>query len=200
LYETEQAVEPVEEPSIDRVVTAVPPPIPTVREAVINFGNKTAVGVSIMVAALTLFLLIVLILAVPPSRVLCPLVFCAGGYLAATVYVRASGETLSPQNGARMGFMTCLWAFLVVLAFMAITVLSMSNPDVRQSWHQQVQQMQQAQTTPELAQTIKVLEDPAEFVKYMLLGSALLFCGWTLLSMLGGILGARFSARRPTGR
>ena len=99
-----------------------------------------------------------------------------------------------------MGFMTCLWAFLVVLAFIAITLLSMSNPDVRQAWHQQIQIMQQAQATPELAQRIKVLEDPAEVVKYMLLGSVLLFCGWTLLSVLGGILGARISVRRPIDR
>ncbi len=181
------------------VAAQLPPPLPSVREAVINFGNKTAVGVSVMAAAVTLFLLILLTLAVP-SGVLAPLLFCAGGFLAATLYTRASGEALSPRSGARMGFMTCLWGFLVVLLFFVLLAAAIASPDIRHSLLLQMQQMQQMQNSPQMAQNLKLLENPTDFIAPTIVAVALMFFVWTLLSMLGGMIGARLSNRNHASR
>lgn len=187
LYESEL----IEDEPVPELVVQLPPPLPSVREAVINFGNKTAVGVSVMAAAITLFLLILLILAVP-SGALAPLLFCAGGFMAAMLYTRASGERLSAQSGARMGFMTCLWGFLVVLMFTTVLGVAISSPEMRHAMQVQMQ------SSPQAAQTLKILENPSEFITQLIVFVALMFCVWTVLSMLGGMLGARFSKSNPT--
>lgn len=195
LYESEL----IEEEAAEEAEPPQPPPLPKVREAVINFGNKTAVGVSVMAAAVTLFLLILFLLAIPNGAV-APLFFCAGGFLAAKLYIRASGETLTPQSGARMGFMTCLWGFLVLLLFTAIALAGLSSPEGRRVWEMQMQQMpqmKQMQNSPEMAQTLKLFENP---ILLILVGVAFTFFIWTLLSMLGGILGARMSNRTSSNR
>jgi hypothetical protein len=193
LYESELIEEQPEPESVPKM----PPPLPSVREAAINFGNKTAVGVSVMAAAVTLFLLILLLLAVP-SGVLAPLLFCAGGFLAATLYTRASGETLSPKSGARMGFMTCLWGFLVVLLFFVVMAAAVSSPDLRHSL--QLQMQQQMQNSPQVTQTLKLLDKPGDFIIQLVIAAGLMFCVWTLLSMLGGMIGARLSSRNSVSR
>jgi hypothetical protein len=185
----------VEEETVKAPEPPLPPPLPKIREAVINFGNKTAVGVSVMAAAVTLLLLILLLLAIPNGAA-APLLFCAGGFLAAKLYTRASGETLTPQSGARMGFMTCLWGFLVVLIFVCVFAASISSPDFR---HAVQLQMQQMQSSPELAKTAsKTLDNPGELMTQLAVGVGIMFFIWTLLSMLGGILGARLSNRNPS--
>lgn len=194
---------PLYEPDVFESATDVAPavapapPLPTVREAVINFRNRTAVGVSVMAAAVTLFLLIVLTLAFPSSA-LVPFLFCGGGFFAALLYAKASGERLSPQNGARMGFMTCLWGCLVMLVFTALMAALIANPDIRHSLQTQMEQLPQLHNSPQMAQTLKILENPSEFVRNLALAVGMTFLIWTLFSMLGGMIGARLSRRTPS--
>jgi hypothetical protein len=188
-----------EEVVIEEPAVILPPPLPKVREAVINFGNKTAIAISVMAAGVTLFLLILFLMAIPNGAV-APLLFCAGGFLAATVYTRASGERLTPQNGARIGFLTCLWGSLVVVLFVGVLAAAISSPETRHAVEQQMQQMQEMKNSAQMTQTIKSLENPGQFISELMMAVVFMFLIWTVLSVLGGIIGARFSNRHPTNR
>jgi len=101
--------------SVDSPPPAPPvatPPASVASGIAINFHNRRAVGVSILVAAVTLLLLLPMSVVAPS---LAPVLFAGGGFLASQLYRRGSGEPFTPQNGARMGFMTSLWSFLVLL-------------------------------------------------------------------------------------
>ncbi len=171
-----------------------PPPLPAAASN-INFHNSRAVTVSIMVAALTLLLLFTLATVAPP---VVPFVFCAGGFLATIVYTRRTGESISVQSGARMGFMTCLWAFVVILLMSCLVVAMLSNPEARQTIQQQTPTAFQGnpQMADAMAKTLKSLDNPSEFIVNLAFGIVFMFCIWSLLSMLGGILAAKL-ARRP---
>lgn len=47
-----------------------------------------------------------------------------------------------------------------------------------------------------MAKTLKSLDNPSDFILNLIFGIAFMFCIWSLLSMLGGIIAAKL-ARRP---
>ncbi len=147
-----------------------------------------------MVAALTLLLMFPLAMVVPAVL---PFVFCAGGFLATIVYTRRSGESITAQSGARMGFMTCLWAFVVILLMSCVAVAMLISPEARQIIQQQKPAFpDNPQMAEAVAQTMKSLDNPRDFILNLIYGIVGMFCLSSLLSMLGGIIAARF-ARRP---
>ena len=172
-----------------------PPPLPAAVASNINFHNSRAVTVSIMVAALTLLLLFTLATVAPP---VVPFVFCAGGFLATLVYRRRTGESISVQSGARMGFMTCLWAFVVVLLMSCLVVAILASPEARQTIQQQTPTAFQGnpQMAEAMAKTLKSLDNPSDFIVNLIFGIVFMFCVWSLLSMLGGILAAKLAGRQ----
>jgi hypothetical protein len=167
-----------------------PPPLPVSVASTINFRNPRAVTVSITVAAITLLLQSTLATIVPP---VVPFLFCAGGFLATVLYRRRTGESISVQSGARMGFMTCLWAF-VFMSCLAVVMLT--NPEARQTIQQQTATALQGnpQMAQAMANALKSLDNPADFI--MIFSIVFMFCIGSLLSMLGGILAAKLARRQ----
>jgi hypothetical protein len=179
---------------VKEVLRAEPPPLPVAVASSINFHNPRAVSVSIFVAAITLLLMIPLALVVPPVL---PFVFCAGGFVATFLYTRRSGESITAQSGARMGFMTCLWAFVVILLMSCLAVAMLVSPETRHAIQQQKPvfggnpQMAQA-----MAQTMKSLDNPSDFIVNLIYGILAMFCLSSLLSMLGGVIAAKVARRQ----
>lgn len=190
---------PLRELSAEEPHIEAPPPAPLAETvaipaaapaAVINFHNRRAVGVSVMVAAVTLLLFVPLSLLSPA---IAHAMFALGGFLAAILYSRGSAAPLSAQSGARMGFMTCLWSFLVMLILGTMLAAFVAAPEVR---HQLQLQIPQLQSTPQMAELVKTLDNPREFILLLMASMLATFCFWTLLSMVGGILGAKFARSR----
>jgi len=154
----------------------------------ISFRNSRAVLVSLFVAAGALVGLMAISLLIPP---LAPLVLCGAGFIAARVYRRQSDEPLSTAAGARLGWMTGLWLFLVVAILCALVALMVANPE---AW----KQLQAAWS--QLPQASKLLAlSQHDFVMQLLVSLPLSFLFLTLLPGLGGMLGAKTSAgRRPS--
>ena len=148
-----------------------------------------------MVAAITLLLIFTLATIAPPTV---PFLFCAGGFLATILYRRRTGEIISVQSGARMGFMTCVWAFVVILLMIGLVVATLSNPEARQTIQQQTPTAFQGnpQMAEAMAKTLKSLDNPTDFIVNLSFGILLMFCAWSLLSMLGGILAAKLAQRQ----
>lgn len=179
--------QPASPPPAPPVVIA---PAPAASSVAINFHNRRAVAVSIIVAAVTLLLLAPMTMVAPS---LAPLLFAAGGFLASHLYRRGSGEMFTPQSGARMGFMTSLWSFLVLLVLYTMFAAMIATPDTR---HMLQLQLNQIQSNPQAAEIAKILDNPRQFILASVEGMFGLFCLWTLLSMAGGMFGASFGRNR----
>lgn len=164
----------------------VPPPIPASAPPVtgISFKNARAVSISIVVAVGTLLASLAVAVVFSP---LFPLVLCGGGFLAVRLYNGRATQPLSTAGGARLGWMTGLWLFLIFLLMFALVAVAISNPEV---W-------QQAQATwARLPQTAKVSTlSQHDFLVQLVTILPLLFFLVTLLPGLGGMLGAKLSRR-----
>ena len=177
----------------ESVPVPTPPPPPPPPAPKIDFGNRKAVTISIAVAMLTLFVFIASSVLAPFAATLFILpLFCISGFVAARWYMKQTGQSITAQAGARLGFMTALWAFLVVVVICVLMAVFVSNPE----WRSQIVDMVNAQGNPAAGQIAKLLEDPRRFI-FLMMGELLVnFCLFTFPSMLGGMLGVRFSNKR----
>ncbi len=119
------------------------------------------------------------------SPLLAPVVLCAAGLIAALLYKGHSLEPLSAAAGARLGWMTGLWLFLVVLICLLILSVSLTSPAGREL----------LKSVPTNAEVAKVLDNPHDFLANLPIGIIQTFLMVTLLPGLGGILGAKLVTR-----
>lgn len=163
-----------------------PPPFPAPLRSGpgISFKNSRAVLVSLLVAIGALVCVAALGLFLPP---LVPIFLCAAGFVAVRLYRGQSSEALSTAAGARLGWMTGLWLFLVVFFICAVSAIYVSSPEgwqqVKAAWDQ-------------LPKSTKLPDNQHDFLMQILVGLPFSFFLLTLLPGLGGILGAKLSARR----
>ena len=171
---------------------AAPPPpsrveLPTSQALGITFKNSRAVTISGIVAGGAFF---GSALAGLLSPLLWPVVLLAAGFFASVLYKSGSAEPLSSANGARLGWMTGLWLFLVLMLGATMVSLYLSSPagaDV----------MKQLHSMPQFEQMATM--NKHDVVMSILVSAIPTFFMVTLISGLGGILGARFAMKgRPT--
>lgn len=169
--------------------TPVPPPVTRAQPSTagISFRNSRAVWISILVAAGTLITLIAIALLLPP---LLPVVLCGAGFVAALWYNGQAVQPLSTAGGARLGWMTGLWMFLVFAIMCALTAIIVASPE---GWAQAKSMWAQ------LPQASKLMTlSPHDFLMQLLIEIPFFFFLLTLLPGLGGMIGAKFSRRRPS--
>jgi hypothetical protein len=179
LNELEQTSAPVQAPPQPQTVEG---PRPFVA---ISFRNSRAVVISLLVAAGALVCFLPLALVAAP---LFPIFLCGVGFVAVYLYHRGAKEPLSTSAGARLGWMTGLWIFLVTAVLLAMTALVVASPagweQLRAAWSQ-------------VPQTAKLLDlSQHDLLVQMLIMLPFSFLLLTMLPGLGGILGAKLSARR----
>jgi hypothetical protein len=152
----------------------------------ISFRNSRAVFISLVVAAVALVGSMVLALAA--ATPLFPFFLCAIGFSAVWFYNRGSSARLSTSAGARLGWMTGLWLFIVVALMVGIVIVFGSS---QEGWAQMQDAFARTQQASEL---MKLTQH--DFLVQMLLFVPFSFILLTMLPGLGGILGAKFSGRR----
>jgi hypothetical protein len=151
----------------------------------ISFRNSRAVLISLLVAAGSLICFLPIALVAAPFF---PFFLCGVGFVAVYLYRRGVNEPLSTSAGARLGWMTGLWIFLVTAILLAMTALVVASPagweQLRAAWSQ-------------VPQTAKLLDlSQHDLLVQMLIMLPFSFLLLTMLPGLGGILGAKLSARR----
>ncbi len=162
------------------VLTAAP--VPAV-ELEIGFHNGTAVRTGFL-AAMVAFLLMPLPL--PPVLQIIWLIACpvGAGFLSAYLYRRRTGQRLRMETGARLGWITGVFVFLIVLVVVGMEVIYISNNGgLANSVREQF-----GGKNPSMEQAMKSLEDPTTLVGGLLLTLVLLFFLFTLLPVVGGAL------------
>jgi hypothetical protein len=169
------------------VIAAGPEQVRLPVATAISFRNSRAVMISVIVAALTFLGSGAAVLISP---LLWPLVLLAAGFFTAAAYRRLSAEPLSPAAGARLGWMTGLWLFLVFVVTAALISVYLASPAGGDA-------IRQLQSMPQFSQIS--ISNPHELVVSLLFSAVPTFFMVTLIPGLGGILGARFFAKnRPS--
>jgi hypothetical protein len=179
----------VDEPEL----VSSPPPIPVVAAAAlaapaINFHNGTAVRIALGMGVLAfLCLLVVGQLALPEGLIFVWL--AAAGFLAVFLYRRSTGQRLSVMNGARLGWISGIFGFVIVTIILTVLVIALSEPSVVTALREQIK----TRGIPEanLDQMIEALHSPSGVTSAL----GLFFLLFTILPAFGGAVGAKLLNR-----
>jgi hypothetical protein len=114
----------------------------------------------------------------PTWALILPLV---GGFIAVYLYHRWSGDTVSVIGGARLGWMTGVFIFLVILVLFTLFFVALNvQPSFREALAKS--------GTPEAAEQLQaVMADPAMMTAMFLM----VFAVFTILPSAGGALAAK---------
>jgi hypothetical protein len=173
--------EPVEV-STPLVADAIPEAI--VQPTSITLGNRAAVKTSLLAGFLAYVLS-------GPLGSLGLLALVAGGAFAAWHYRRSTGQPVSMRSGARLGWITGV--FLFVLLLVTFTASVALEPNFFEQMQKQV--VERAALPPEDVQQVMTLIRTPVGIAAILLA---MFLSATLPPMLGGAVGAKLWGRSRT--
>ena len=166
---------------IEAPAAPLPPPLPVV--ANIDFHNRIAVRAGFVAAVLGVALSMVP-LPLAPLRLLVG--FLAAGVLAAYLYRRRTGQALSVRSGARLGWITGIFAFTITMVLSTLGTLAASSQG------KLAEVLRSQALDPSQAEVInQALRDPATLVVIILISLVMLFILLTALPILGGAICAK---------
>jgi hypothetical protein len=155
----------------------LPPPIPVAPN--INFHNRVAVRAGFVAAVLGLMLSMI---PLPFVEVRTLVTLVAAGVLAAYLYRRGSGQTLTVGGGARVGWITGIFVFAMALILVIAAFLIISSSDSKF-----IETVRSQMPSNQADALNKALNDPASLVAGILFSLIPL----TALPILGGALCAK---------
>jgi hypothetical protein len=168
--------------------TAQPEPEPTPVQSPsapveIGFHNGLAVRIGFIAASSA----VVMFLFPLPNPFLRLLAFLVAGFLAVFLYTRRTGQMLSIRGGARMGWITGIFSFLLVAVLATISIVAIASREGLANFFR-------SQLPPNDARSetmTQMLQDPATLAAAVLFMLIVLFIIITALPMIGGALGAK---------
>jgi hypothetical protein len=182
---------PPEEVVAEPVVVAapvIPPPLPSVPSGV-GFQSRASVrtaGTAAVVIFISAFVF-AQVFGSPVAMVVAPPLT---GMLGVVLLVRRSGRGLTAIEGARQGWISGLFFFLICLVLMTLLFLFLWNnaeviPMIRE------QAKAKGTLTPDAAKLFDEMQQPGVFAGSLLMATLFSFVSFTALASLGGILGSR---------
>lgn len=151
--------------------------------APIDFRNAMAVRVGFLAALLASLFNVMLVYA-------CPLWLISAGFLCVYVYQRRTGQVLTVGNGARMGWITGLFSFVIFTVLFTLSFVA----QVRSG-----ELLKNLNDVPFLQgsgeQLRALFSNPVYLAFNVLISLAVLFVVFTSLSIAGGALGAKMLSR-----
>lgn len=170
-----------------------PPPPPTAAEPPaaltrISFQNTAAVRVAFLVAAL-----VTLLISFPMPALFAfawqLILMLAGGFFSVWLYGRRTGQALTVGSGARMGWITGVFCFVIMIVFFALSLLAMSASGNLATFFREAMS---TRGTPELTEQLEqILQNRSAFAAMLMFILFLFFLMMTLASAVGGALGAK---------
>jgi len=169
------------------IVVAPPPPPPLAEPPPISFRNAIAVRVA-LATGVPIFLLSAFLSSVAgPLALAVPV---AGGFFAVYLYRRRTGEKITVLAGARLGWISGIIVFTILTILLSATVAVISQPDLVQNMRDQMGKMSSL-SQEEITKNLDQLRSPSG-VALALLNA---FLSFTLLTALGGAVGAKLLSR-----
>lgn len=184
LYEQAELEMPPEVPA------GPPPPPPLVAGPLpVDFHNGKAIRAALFTASL-IFFFSTLPLPFAAALLWRVVILVAGGFLSVVFYRRWTGQALTIKSGARIGWITGIFAFVLTLLVLTMAMVAISSDgDLITVWSEQMRQS--AGNDPGVEQAVEVMKQPASFALLILLVIAILFGVTTILPSLGGILAVK---------
>ena len=180
---------PVEEPEAEEIVAQVVAEVPAPLE--ISFRNPIAVRTALITAMLGSVLSS---LPIPPPGVWLLISLILAGFLAVFLYTRRTGESLTIVAGARMGWITGLFSFVISTVLFTFSVIMISNKGGFEAFYKEQMQAHMTQQA-DMEQFLQLLQAPAGLAVVLFLTLGMLFILFTVFPTLGGVLGAKVLER-----
>ncbi len=153
----------------------------------IDFHNRIAIKVGLISAGLAALLGVVQL----PLAIFWTLVrLIAAGFLAVWLYRRSTGSTLSGREGARLGWITGVFSFLLATILLTISVADIASRQSLSSFYQE-QLRSQSYAGMNVEEAARLLENPVALGAILVVSLVFLFLFFALLPMVGGIMGAK---------
>jgi hypothetical protein len=172
-----EVVAPEPEPESDAALLPPPPPAPVaVAPPPLNFHNLVAIKIAFMMAVLA-----TLMSFLPYVN------WLAAGFFAALMYRRRTGYLLNLESGLRLGWMTGMLMFVIIMVIFTASMALISAAGGLAALPAEVK----AAVDPRVQEMFKTLQSAPAVAQFLVM----LFVFITLFSMAGGALGAKLSSR-----
>ena len=106
------------------------------------------------------------------------------------LYRRRTGQSITVLAGARLGWISGIIVFSILTLLLTVTVLVLSQPDLVQNMREQMAKMSSL-SQEEITRNMDLLRTPSGLAVALLNA----FLTYTLLTALGGAVGAKFLSR-----
>jgi hypothetical protein len=113
----------------------------------------------------------------------------ATGALAVFLYRRATGQRLSPLNGAHLGWICGIFGFVMITVLLTMITVALSEPSIVSAMHDQLKD--RGMSEADVTQFIEAMRSPAGIASGLLMS----FLMFTVLPAFGGLIGAKLLNR-----
>lgn len=167
--------------------------VPATAEAGSAFQSGAAVRVGFLVAVLVQ--LASTLSALAGASILMPLLLLGGGFYAAVLYMRRTGSPLTVIEGARVGWITGIFTFVIATVFFTAGMAALTaSGDLGKAWEESLSKMNLSSDAVERFR--RMISDPKTFAFTLIAGLVFQFFFLTVFCSLGGALGARLRSPR----
>jgi len=158
------------------VVEAAPPPPPApALPPPVNFHNRQAIQIGLLMAVLATL-----------ASFLVYFNWLAAGFFTVLLYRRRTGQPLDMQSGVRLGWITGILMFVIMTVILTGAVLFVSGGGLANLPAEVKNALD-----PRMQEALKALQSGPAIAEMVVM----LFVFTTMLSMAGGALGAKLSSR-----
>lgn len=167
----------------------LPPEAKPRAPAPLNFHNPVAVRVGFTVASLAA------LLSWLPFLSLGFVVWWTGaGFLAVYLYRRRTGQLLTVGGGLRIGWMTGILTFVILVVLLTVTLLPLAlNGTLASAFEQQLRSM--PSQDPAVQEAMRVFQSRAGVATLVVFALGVIFAFVTFFATAGGALGAKIVGR-----
>lgn len=180
------------EPETELPPLVLTPVAVTAQPSEINFRNRIAVRVGFLVAGLVILAstFASLLGSLPAQFFAFVVLFLFSGFLSVYLYMRRTGQALSVRNGARLGWITGVFSFVISTVLFTVGLLSIGGiSGLASAYRQQSSSLGLPEQAVE--RVLEVLQNPGAMTLFLLLLLLTQFVIYTTVASVGGALGAK---------
>lgn len=153
----------------------------------VGFGDRNALRTAMLAAAITTLLMTV---RLPLDAFFKIVWLLSAGFLAVYLYQKRTGQPVTLRTGVRLGWLTGLFCFMILLVLMVASAVAVWNSA---AFAEELRRQLQASAQPgvDIEDLMRFIESPTGMGVMMLSILVVAFLFFTGLPMLGGALGAK---------
>jgi uncharacterized membrane protein (DUF485 family) len=163
-----------------------PPVLPPMGDMQVSFANPVVLRIAFAAAALSILMDSML-------SVLFIIWAMGAGFMAVWMYRRRTGLPVSVSSGAKLGWITGVFSFVISTVMVTAAVLLSGDKLAQELRHQVTTTWSK---DPNYQQILSTFENPATFATAIVFAMFFFFVLLSVASVAGGALGARFSNKQ----